>query len=199
MSVNVSRETVDRLKIFEAEFRKWSFRINLASPSTMAEFETRHIRDSLQLREIAPDALHWVDLGTGGGLPGMVIAAVMEEVGDSRVDLVESNRKKTGFLQAIRPRVAPSVHIHPERIEVALPDIPKPAIVTARALASLDDLLQMTQDWLGSETRALFQKGRGYRQEIEDSRKNWTYDLTIHPSEVDDESVILEIANLAAL
>jgi len=192
----VSRETRQRLEDYAALYEKWSPRINLTAPSTQKDFWRRHVGDSAQLIDLAPEARHWVDLGSGGGFPGMVIAILMQDMPGSRVELVESNRKKTAFLQAVKAQCAPSAVIHPARIEDVVGRIAAPQIVTARALAALPKLLDMTEPWLRGDARALFHKGRGYAAEIEESRAKWGFDLIIHESRIDPDSVVLEMANL---
>ncbi|WP_421855844.1 16S rRNA (guanine(527)-N(7))-methyltransferase RsmG [Oricola sp.] len=193
---DVSRETQARLDAFSRLYDKWSPRINLTATSTHEDFWTRHVADSAQLIALAPDAGHWVDLGSGGGFPGMVIAIMSEPDAERRVELIESNRKKTAFLQAVKASCAPHAVIHADRIEKVIPSIARPDIVTARALAGLPKLLDMTAPWLAEGTRALFHKGRGYADEIEESRANRTFDLIVHESRIDAESVILELSNV---
>jgi 16S rRNA (guanine527-N7)-methyltransferase len=193
---SVSRETRQRLEDHASLYEKWSPRINLTAPSTQKDFWRRHVGDSAQLLEIVPEARHWIDLGSGGGFPGMVIAILLQDVPAARVELVESNRKKTAFLQAVKARCAPSAIIHPARIEDVVGRIAPPEIVTARALAALPKLLDMTAPWLQGATRALFHKGRGYAVEIEESRAKWRFDLVIHESRIDADSVVLDITNL---
>ncbi|WP_306117190.1 MULTISPECIES: 16S rRNA (guanine(527)-N(7))-methyltransferase RsmG [unclassified Roseitalea] len=195
----VSRETAKRLENFAALFETWSSRINLAAPSTSPELWSRHIADSAQLLELRPDARHWVDLGSGGGFPGLVIAILLSDSTEARVDLIESNRRKAAFLQTVRARCAPVARVHPVRIEDAIPSIPAPQIVTARALAPLPRLLALAEPWLTGSTVALFHKGRGYAAEVKESRAGWAFDLIEHRSKVAADSVILEIANLRAL
>ena len=193
---NVSRETMQRLHDFEALFEQWSKRINLVAASTRHDFWQRHVADSAQLLTIKPDMRTIVDLGSGGGFPGMVLAIMLQDQAGSRVDLVESNRKKTAFLQAARTKCAPGSLVHANRIEEAITDLPPPEYVTARALASLEKLLMLSEPLLSMGSVGLFHKGRGFRQELEESRANWHFDLIIHQSVVDPESVILEISNL---
>lgn len=195
-SVSVSRETRRRLEDYASLYERWSSRINLTASSTQKDFWRRHVADSAQLVDLAPDARHWIDLGSGGGFPGMVIAILLQDTPGARVELVESNRKKTAFLQAVKAQCAASAVIHAERIEDITVRIGTPEIVTARALAPLPKLLDMTAIWLQSGARALFHKGRGYAGEIEESHAKWTYDLVIHESRIDAESVILDITNL---
>jgi len=191
----VSRETFDRLIAFEAQFRKWNQRINLIARSTEAELWDRHILDSAQLVGLKPTALRWLDLGSGGGFPGLVIALIMKERGGA-VDMVESNRKKTGFLQATIGHFSLPAHIVARRIEDSHGLVEQPQVVTARALASLDALLALSEPWLRAGAVGLFHKGRDYRSEVEESAHRWKFDLVEHPSRTDPEGAILEISGL---
>ena len=193
---DVSRETMDALDRFEGLFRQWSDRINLVAASTGDAFWTRHVADSAQIVSLKPDARRFADLGSGGGFPGLVIAILITGQLGARVDLVESNRKKAAFLQAARAAVAPCAVVHAERLEPVIARLEPPEIVTARALAALPDLLSWTAPWLSAGTTGLFHKGRGYREELEESRAHWDFDLVEHPSVAAPDSVILEVSNL---
>ncbi|TCD16706.1 16S rRNA (guanine(527)-N(7))-methyltransferase RsmG [Oricola cellulosilytica] len=193
---SVSRETLHRLELFADLYAKWTPRINLTAPSTHGDFWTRHIGDSAQLLELAPDAKHWIDLGSGGGFPGMVVAILLENSQDRKVELVESNRKKTSFLHVVKTQCAPSCVIRSERIEAVVARTEAPDIVTARALAPLPALIEMIAPWARAGARALLHKGRGYAAEIAESRAKWEFDLVEHRSRVDADSVVLEVANL---
>jgi 16S rRNA (guanine527-N7)-methyltransferase len=194
--LNVSRETLERLIKFEALFEQWSKRINLIAESTKGEVWRRHIEDSAQLLLIKHDMRHLIDIGSGGGFPGIVLACMLDDIEGSRVDLVESNRKKTAFLMAAKAQCARNANIHAKRIEDALPSLPTPQYLTARALAALPKLFELTHCHLSNGAVGLFHKGRGYREELEESHANWDFDLVIHKSRIDTESVILEIGNL---
>ena len=192
----VSRETFERLKAFEALFAKWAARINLAAPSTLSEFWERHILDSAQLLRLAPEARRWLDLGSGGGFPGIVLAIMLRERPDAAIELVESNQKKVAFLRnAIAQSGAPG-KAHAQRIEQFAQAARPVDVVTARALAPLDALLGLARPWLETGARGLFHKGREYRREVEESRDGWQFDLVEHRSVIDAASVILEISGL---
>lgn len=192
----VSRETFQRLVEYETVFLKWAERINLAAPSTLSEVWRRHILDSAQLAPLAPEARAWLDLGSGGGFPGAVMAILLQDRAGARIDLVESNRKKAAFLQTALGRYRDNVHVHARRIEDVYQAAGRPEIVTARALAPLPMLLKLTSPWLGAGATGLFHKGRDYRAEVKESRDVWNLDLVEHESRIDPESVILEIRNL---
>ncbi len=192
----VSRETFDGLTEFEAMFKTWARRINLASASTLDDLWNRHILDSAQLAPLAPAARHWLDLGSGGGFPGLVIAFLLKERDGGWIELIESNRKKAGFLQAAAGQFSLPTRIQAQRIDGDVKGLSSPEIVTARALAPLSRLLGLASPWLSAGARGLLHKGRDYRQEIKESSLLWRYDLVEHRSKVDADSVVLEISNL---
>lgn len=195
----VSRETLQRLEAFEAEFRRWSARINLAAPSTLDALWERHILDSAQLFKIAPLATAWLDLGSGGGFPGAVLALLLTDRPGSRIELVESNNKKAAFLRAVLAELGAPAVVHVCRIEEAFGRTSMPQVVTARALAPLPRLLGLARPWLvhpSGPARALFHKGREYAREVAESRDAWRFDLVEHASKIDPAGRILEISGL---
>ncbi|TPL77645.1 16S rRNA (guanine(527)-N(7))-methyltransferase RsmG [Mesorhizobium sp. B2-3-15] len=192
----VSRETFDRLVAFEAMFQKWNRSINLVAQSTSGDVWQRHILDSAQLAGIEPDAMHWVDIGSGGGFPGLVMAFLLGDRAGASIDLVESNRKKASFLQTVVGQFSLPARVVARRIEDSHVLVLKPEIVTARALAPLSVLLDLSAPWLTSGARALFHKGRDYRAEVQESVNRWTFDLVEHPSVTDASGVILELSNV---
>lgn len=192
----VSRETYDNLKQFEAAFRRWAARINLAAPSTLQHFWQRHVLDSAQLLRLAAPSGKWVDLGSGGGFPGAVLAILLKEHENAGIVLVESNRKKAAFLQSALGALRAPSRVLPSRIEDAHPLAGDADIVTARALAPLPLLLELAEPWLTRGARGLFHKGRDFRAELANCGDDWKFDLVEHRSLVDDQSVILEISGL---
>ncbi|KAB0540870.1 16S rRNA (guanine(527)-N(7))-methyltransferase RsmG [Pseudochrobactrum saccharolyticum] len=192
---SVSRETADDLIGFETLFKKWSKAINLASPNTLETLWERHILDSVQLFKLAPQAKQWLDLGSGGGFPGVVLAILLKETGGS-IRLVESNSKKSAFLRNALAQFQTHGQVVNARIESCYQQIQVPEIITARALASLDKLFELTEPWMTKGAKALFQKGRDYQREIDESLLNWKFDLVRHGSAIEADSVILEISNL---
>ena len=192
----VSRETLGDLEQFEAEFRRWNERINLAAPSTLGHLWQRHILDSAQLAALMPGALRWLDLGSGGGFPGVVVAILLKERPGASIDLVESNHKKASFLRSVLAAVGAPARVHVSRIEDSVPAVGKPEIVTARALAPLKQLLGLAEPWLAGGAVGLFHKGRDYAAEVAESRDAWHFDLIEHRSRIDSESRVLEISGL---
>lgn len=195
---NVSRETRERLDKFADLFLKWAAKINLVAPSTTESLWSRHIADSLQLRNIISDPAHWIDLGSGGGFPGIITAVLLAEDKEGWVDLVESNHKKCGFLRMALIETAGRGTVHPLRIEEAQKTLKGPDVISARALADLDQLLAFSEPWAlqNAQMKMLFHKGRDYQAEIEKARGRWAFDLVIHQSVVEADSVILEITSL---
>lgn len=195
---DVSRETYEQLLAFERFFHHWNRSINLAASGSREDFWTRHIVDSAQLWQFRQTALDWTDVGSGGGLPGIVIA-VLARTSSLPVTLVESNRKKAAFLRSASIELGLSVTVRPERIEIASEAL-YPALVSARALAPLPRLLDLTQTWLQrGRARGLFPKGRDFQQEIREARDVWRFDLLEHVSTVDAMSRVLEISNVRRL
>jgi 16S rRNA (guanine527-N7)-methyltransferase len=194
---DVSRETVERLGQFEQQFRHWSARINLAAPSQLGQLWERHILDSAQLIRFAPETTQWLDLGSGGGFPGAVLAILLNNREHFHIDLVESNRKKAAFLKtSLAPY--PNATVRASRIEDVHAVVATTQLVTARALAPLSVLLHLAGPWLAGGARGLFHKGRDYATEIKEARDAWRFDLVEHRSMVDREGTILEISNLGA-
>ena len=193
----VSRETMDRLALYRDLLMKWQAKTNLVSPATLPEFWERHVADSLQLVALKPEAHSWTDLGSGGGFPGLVIAASLGDEAGTEVRLVESNQKKSAFLRQAATQMAVPVQVSNCRIESAAEQIEAAGIVTARALAPLTRLLEWTGEYLTGDRVALFMKGRDFRREIEDCRGGWKFDLVEHPGKVDATGCILEIANVS--
>jgi 16S rRNA (guanine527-N7)-methyltransferase len=190
----VSRETAECLKDFEWQFRHWNKSINLVAPSTLPDFWERHVLDSVQLWRYRADARSWMDIGSGGGFPGIVIA-ILGRDGDLHVTLVESNHKKASFLRSCGARYGLKIDVRAVRIETVAGLAP--SIVSARALADLKTLLAMTETWIDpGKGRALLHKGRDYVSEIEEARVHWNFDLVEHQSVVDPMSRILEISNV---
>ena len=195
----VSRETFAGLEAFESMFRTWASSINLAANSTLDDVWDRHVLDSAQLRALAPKALRWLDLGSGGGFPGLILAFLLKGRPGGQIDLIESNHKKAGFLQAVIGQFSLPARVHALRIGGEIKALEPPDIVTARALAPLPLLLDLSFPWLSTGAKGLLHKGRDYRQEVQESALLWQYDLVEHRSRVDIDGVVLEITNLERL
>ncbi len=199
--LRVSRETQERLQHFADLFVKWAKAINLVAPSTKGDMWSRHIADSAQIFQISPLPQTWIDLGSGGGFPGVITAIFLAELKDGWVHLVESNNKKAAFLRTALRETAARGEVHAIRIEDAPAVIPGCDVISARALADLDKLIDYASPWMiGKEkNRAFFHKGRDYQREIQKAHGRWDFDLLEHNSAVERDSVILELSNLRRL
>ena len=203
----VSRETYERLKVYQALLEQWQKRINLVSPTTIPDSWERHFLDSVQNYDLLDDSAHLVDIGCGAGFPGLVLAICMAGEGKNdrqrMVDLVESNVKKCAFMRTVVRETglngtSVQVRVHQERIENCLPHLKRPDVVTARALAPLDKLFELTKSHLTKGATGLFAKGRDVDSELKQARQDWTFDVEQHPSLIDSNSTILKIRNLQA-
>lgn len=186
-----------RLTAYRDLLYKWQAKTNLVSPATLPEFWERHVADSLQLVSIKPEVRSWTDLGSGGGFPGLVIAAAIAGERPASVRLIESNQKKSAFLRQAASRMGVPASVFNTRIESATEQITAAEVITARALAPLVRLLDWTGACLTGSRTALFMKGRDFRREIEDCRGDWKFDLVEHPSRIDPAGCILEIASVS--
>ena len=176
------------------ELKRWQKAVNLVSQATLEDVGERHVDDSLQLAELEPQARSWLDLGSGGGLPGLIIAAAQPA---ARVDLVESDGRKCAFLRSTAHLMGVAVDVHETRIETFRPPpTSAPAVITARGLASLARLLAYAQPLLVPETICLFPKGRGYVEELTAARESWTFTADIVESRTDMNARIVRIAGL---
>jgi 16S rRNA (guanine527-N7)-methyltransferase len=194
----VPRETIHRLTRYAELLERWQKAINLVAPSTLPELWSRHFADSAQLRSLAPDARLWLDLGSGAGFPGLVVAILQTGVPEFRMHLVESNHKKCAFLaEVVRAAEAP-VDIHAMRIEQVAERAQslRPDVVSARALAPLPRLLELAAPFFGEGTRGLFLKGREAQAEIEAARLGWAFDARLHASLTAKDAAILEVTGL---
>jgi 16S rRNA (guanine527-N7)-methyltransferase len=195
--LDLPRATLERLEAFEALLRRWTGRINLVAPSTLPELWTRHIADSAQLWPLAPpEAESWADLGSGGGLPGLVIAAIAAETGCPRVTLIEADQRKCAFLRtAIRELALPAAVLD-RRAEAAPPQAA--SVVSARALAPLPALLPLVARHLAPDGTALLPKGRDTEAEIVAARAaGWRFRAEAVPSRTDPSGRVLRVADIA--
>lgn len=194
--LDVPRETIERLDVFADLLWKWNSRINLVSRSTLDDLWVRHILDSAQLLEIAPEGKLWADFGSGGGFPGLVVAALSKDrFPDMEFRLVEADQRKCTFLRTVirecdLPAEVQCVRI--EELETVGADI-----LSARALADLSTLLGYAGTHLAREGRALFPKGKSVDNEIDAALAHWRFDCQKYPSKTDDEAVILSIGGIS--
>lgn len=188
--MDVSRETQERLEAFVALLQKWNPRINLVSGRDIPFVWERHVKDSLQIAPLVAGAEQFIDIGSGGGFPGIITAIATNVPGT----LIESDQRKATFLrEAARVTQAP-IAVLAERIEHA--EIAPAPVVTARALAALPKLLEWTAPLLAKGGKAIFLKGQQAEDELSEARRCWRMDVSIHPSITSHDGVILEVSNL---
>lgn len=192
---DVSRETFRKLTAFDAALIDWSSRHNLIARSTIEDRWNRHYRDSAQLFALIPeDARTLVDLGSGAGFPGLVLAVMGEERG-LQVSLVESVGKKAAFLSAaIAAMRLQNARVIPERIENLT--LSAPDVVTARALAQLPKLLRYAHEFAGEKTLLILPKGQDVEAELTEAAKSWHMEVERRPSVTSPGSTILSIRHL---
>lgn len=188
----VSRETEEKLGLLVQELIRWQQAKNLVSAATLSEIWTRHVADSLQLRMLAPERSRWLDLGSGGGFPGLVIGICLGERGKGHIDLVESNARKCAFLRHAARITGAPVTVHAARIEDVIDDFAGLSeVVTARALAPLPQLLDWCNKLLRTGALGLFPKGQYLDAELTDASKYWKIQASTVASVTDPAARIL--------
>ncbi|WP_374381013.1 16S rRNA (guanine(527)-N(7))-methyltransferase RsmG [Dongia sp.] len=190
---NVSRETFSRLETYDALLRKWQAKINLVAKDSLQDLWRRHFLDSAQLLPLLPPGHDPItDLGSGAGFPGLVLAIMTER----QVHLVDSDQRKGAFLIecARQAGVLDRVKVHTTRIEAA--DAWKAPIITARALAALDQLLAWAEPFMTQETVCLFLKGAKVEDELTLASRSWNMAVTRHGSLTDPSGIILKLSNI---
>jgi 16S rRNA (guanine527-N7)-methyltransferase len=194
----VSRETVEKLQTYAELLTRWQRAVNLVAPSTLNDIWHRHFADSAQILERAPDAKRWVDLGSGAGFPGLVIAIMLANHENHVVHLIESHGRKCAFLREAARKTSAPVKVHEGRIEdIASRGQASPAdAVTSRALAPLKDLLGLASGFFSDETVGLFLKGRDADREIKEASGHWRFEHQCVSSRTSAEGCIVEIRHL---
>lgn len=189
--------SIDALSVYEAQLVKWQQIKNLVSRETLSEIWSRHFLDSLQLIPMIPDHTKVIlDMGSGGGFPAIPLAIALKGR-EIVVHMVESNGRKGSFLRQIVRELNLNAIVHTERAEALnVPEIGHVDIFTARAFASLNDICRYIYPLWQQNSVGLFQKGRGYKKEIEESLQNWRYTYSTVESKTLEHAAILELSNL---
>jgi 16S rRNA (guanine527-N7)-methyltransferase len=193
---NVSRETEDRLLVFVDLLGKWTQKINLISKSTASDIWRRHILDSVQIYDFAPNKFSlWLDIGSGGGLPGVVVAALAAQFEPgARIVMIESDQRKAAFLRTALRELGLGGDVLANRIDAMAPM--GADVLSARALAPLDQLLAFTERHLKPGGTEIFPKGKTVDQEIADASTNWLFQIEKHASMTDADARILTIKDI---
>lgn len=194
-ALGLSPTAIEKLGLFQSMVEKWNPRINLVAKSTLPEIWTRHIEDSAVLCEHAEPGKIWADFGSGGGFPGLVVAVWAQDRGaDTRVVLVESDLRKATFLREAARQMVLAVDVRSERIESLAPL--GADVISARALASLSDLCQLSAPHLAANGCCLFPKGERFAEEIAAARQSWQFDLEARENPGHKGSALLILRNL---
>lgn len=194
-SLNVSRETTEKLEIYLKLLMKWQRAINLVSPRTIQDAWMRHFVDSAQLLPLVPKHVRTIaDIGSGAGFPGLVLAILNPALD---VHLIESDMKKCQFMRNVSRETNTPIAVHNKRIENAY-DLAKPDLISARALASLDELFDYTYPWVeqNKDLQLLFLKGERSQEEISRAESRYDFAYEEFESDTQSEASILRIANL---
>jgi len=192
--VPVSRETAERLDVYVDLLGRWRGAVNLISEASFASVWTRHIADSAQILPLVPGGRRWVDMGSGAGFPGLVIAIGLADVAGARVHCLESDKRKCGFLREVVRATGAPAEVHAERVEaVAALGLGPVDAVTARAFAPLSKALDLAKVWLDSGAVAAFPRGRSAIVQLDGLAQARSYAVELVPSVVDKEAVILLI------
>lgn len=194
---NVSRETISRLEHYETLLRKWTAKINLVSKSTLDDLWSRHILDSVQLYQcVEADPEHWLDLGSGGGLPGIVCAVVASEKHPHcKFTLIESDERKCVFLRTAIRELDLNANVITDRIDQVQPI--DADIISARALADLSTLCSFADHHLADSGLCIFPKGKTWKNEVKLARESWHFDYEAITSKTDNEAVVLKLGNIS--
>ena len=194
----VSRETEQRLDQLVDLLRRWQTIKNLVGPRTLDEVWMRHIADSLQLAFLRPDIRRWADFGSGAGFPGLVVASTWTDR-DREMHLVESNGRKAAFLREAARALRLSVIVHDCRVDEAMPALLTRDIelVSARALTSLDNLIEMAEPLLKKGAEGLFLKGQDVDNELTKATKCWIFSASLLPSKTDLAGRIVSLTQVA--
>nr|WP_227269172.1 16S rRNA (guanine(527)-N(7))-methyltransferase RsmG [Roseobacter sp. H9] len=192
---NVSRETLSRLGVLHDLLVKWNAKINLISKSSIPDIWNRHIWDSAQIVPLIDQADLWVDIGSGGGFPGLVVAIyALEKNPECHVAMIESDQRKAVFLRTVIRELNLNASVKVQRIEALAPM--QADVLSARALADLDRLLGFADRHLARNGSALFLKGERWEKEVQSARESWSFELTAHRSITSPEAAILQIKEI---
>lgn len=189
---DVSRETLGRLDRIISELDVWRQKSNLIGPKEWPQIWTRHVGDSWQLLDHLPESARVVDLGSGAGFPGLIIAAARPA---GHVTMMESVGKKCVFLRAAIEAAGLNASVYQGRIEAAPPI--KADYVTARAFAPMPQLLEYASPWLRKGATGVFPKGERWKEELTEARQRWNFAYEAIPSRSGGSGVILIVREVA--
>lgn len=203
-ALGVSRETAAKFETYAVLLKQWQKAVQLVAPSTLESIWSRHFADSAQLWTLAPPNVRtWIDLGSGAGFPGLVVALLACDAGstapDLRMTLIESDTRKAAFLREVARQTGCPVDILGTRIELASTrdKVGTVEVVSARALAPLTELFRLALPFWQSTTLGLFLKGRDAENEVQAARAAWNFELELKPSLTDPMARIVCVRDLS--
>ncbi|SHG99840.1 16S rRNA (guanine(527)-N(7))-methyltransferase RsmG [Cognatishimia maritima] len=194
--LDVSRETLERLATLSDLLQKWNPKINLVAQSTLVDLWKRHILDSAQLFDLMPaQGGSWLDIGSGGGFPGLVVAILnAEQKRPWKVTMMESDTRKCTFLRTVLRETGVTASVITKRIELA--DPAQVDVISARALADLNTLFSFSERHLKADGTALFSKGVNWKKEVQVAEKSWSFQAEAIKSETQEGAVILKVGDI---
>ena len=193
----VSRETTARLETFVAGLARWRHITNLIAENSFADVWTRHIADCQQLLPLAPDAKTWLDMGSGAGFPGLVIAIHLADTPGTQVHLVESDQRKCAFLREIARSAGAPAHVHAVRMEsLRREHLPRIEAVTARAFAPLPETLSRARPWLEAGAIGIFPRGRTGKAQLRELSDAAEFSFDSIASKLDPIATILRVRRI---
>lgn len=193
--MNVSRETTERLEKLAALVLKWNNAINLISKSSVSDIWDRHIMDSAQLFDMAGQFEHWVDIGSGGGFPGLVVSVIaLEKMPEARFTLVESDQRKCAYLETAKRELNLNVEVIAKRVDEVAPLCAD--VFSARALADLSTLCLYAHRHMAPSGVALFPKGENFALELAEAQKQWHFTVEARPSRTQKNAVVLALGGI---
>jgi 16S rRNA (guanine527-N7)-methyltransferase len=198
-ALQLAEGQIERLRLYESAVRRWSKVKNLVSESALAELWVRHVLDSAQVQRSMPDARIWVDLGSGGGFPGIVTAILMAEIPGSVVHLVESDNRKCAFLRAVSRETGVNTVVHPGRIEDIVPTLRQADAVSARALAEMYQLVKWADPLLQKGAVGVFQKGKSVANELTRLSTDSRFNIELRPSLSQSDGAIVLVRRALSL
>ena len=195
--LNVSRETIDSFERFVEFLTKWQKVQNLISNNTLQEVWDRHIADSMQTLLFRPDARVWMDLGSGGGLPGIVLAILLKTNSESHVHMIESNQRKVAFLRTVIRELSLKATVHSGRVENIIFDWNiRPDAISARGFAPFCLICDLCEPLISKGSVGVFHKGKDFMEEFDKASLNWSLDLIQETSMINKEGVMIILKGL---
>ncbi|MBL4784564.1 MAG: 16S rRNA (guanine(527)-N(7))-methyltransferase RsmG [Cohaesibacteraceae bacterium] len=195
--LNVSRETISIFECYIELLKKWQKVQNLVSNNTLHEVWDRHIADSMQTVLLYPDAKVWMDLGSGGGLPGIVLAILLKNNTESHVHMIESNLRKVAFLRTVIRELSLKATVHSDRADKVISDWKiRPDAISARGFAAFSLICDLCEPLISKGSVGVFHKGKDFIQEFDKASLYWSLDLIQETSMIDKEGVMIILKGL---